>query len=896
MSETKSTPKKAITHRAEAPHNPSLQGLSETEAAAKSAQIDLAAIQKKERRAFIRKALRKNVFTLFNFDLIGMAIMLYVLGSTLGALGSVLVMVIAVGLNTFQEAYTKKELEKILEDIQPQATVIRDGRIRSVDRWQVVEDDLLVVRRGDQIMVNGEIIQGSSLTIEEALEEDQATQQIEKQVGDPLLEGSYCVAGHATYRASEAGLKYLHAQSETEIKFFHEEPTPLQRVMRVVFLGLLGLVIFFSILLLVDAFYTNAQLVSDEYRDGFSIIFAVGPTSLFLVLIVQYAMGTLRFMDYGALIFESNKIEALSNVSTVCFSEESLYSQLQVRFEPIPSPTGEQQLSESLIQRLLGDILHSLPIYSTRASNLADTLPGEVYQPKEIVPLLNTIGWYGASFDETDLRGTFIIGKPGVVEEALLKEKKTISDKVDHSVAKASHGLQRWLQKVTHREPTDDQASEEADQSQDIVITDDQADPVEKSRWRQRVLPKIMGLLESIEEKENILESGDWQGEETFVFAYLPDPITLYAENNQPLLPIDLVPLSFIHVSDAIRPEISQVLQDLAEDGNDVKVLSTASPERAIATAQKLGFDEAIIQSTTGSVLKALTPEAYHQTVKESNIFGDLTPAQKSNIIESLRQQGDYVAMVGNNINDIPAMRQAQISVALRSGDSAVMKFTDIVLFEDSLQILPRLLFLGQRMVNGAVDMFKLYLSQVGAQLLILIYMVLFKLDQFPYHPTQGGVINAFAIVVPNILLPVWAAGGRMDTKEIRKRMTHFIVPTAVLLSILGAVIYTLFLRMDFGAHYPPAELVKQLKISDPQVFFAQQAVVYAFLIAGWVRVFFLQPPSKYWVGGTALRGDRRVIGLVIASIITFIVVLVFPWLPLQEWLRITWLPSIGII
>jgi cation-transporting ATPase E len=238
-------------------------------------------------------------------------------------------------------------------------------------------------------------------------------------------------------------------------------------------------------------------------------------------------------------------------------------------------------------------------------------------------------------------------------------------------------------------------------------------------------------------------------------------------------------------------------------------------------------------------------------------------------------------------------MRQAQISVALRSGDPAALKFTDMVLFEDSLQILPRLMFLGQRMVNGAVGMFKLYLSQVGAQLLILIYMLLFNFEQFPYHPTQGGVINAFAIVIPNILLPVWAAGGRLDTNEIRKRMMHFIIPSAILLSILGAVVYNLYLVMDFGAHYPPAELVKELKISDPQVFFAQQAVVYAFLIAGWVRVFFLQPPSKFWVGGAAFRGDRRILGLVIASIVTFIVVLIFPWLPLQEWLRITWLPSI---
>ena len=168
MSESKSTSKQNIPHEAQVPPNPNLMGISEAEADSKTAHIDLAAIQKKERRRFIRHAIRKNIFTLFNFDLIGITIILYVLGSTLGALGSLVVLIIAVALNTFQEAYTKKELVKILENIQPQATVIRDGHIRSIDRWRVVEGDLLVVRQGDQIMVNGILIGASSLTVEEA--------------------------------------------------------------------------------------------------------------------------------------------------------------------------------------------------------------------------------------------------------------------------------------------------------------------------------------------------------------------------------------------------------------------------------------------------------------------------------------------------------------------------------------------------------------------------------------------------------------------------------------------------------------------------------------------------------------------------------------------------------
>ena len=871
----------------------SMIGLSSAEAAARTPIIDLDEIRKKERRSFIRQAIYKNTFTLFNFDLIAMMVMLYLLGSILGALGSLLVLVIAVVLNTFQEAYTKNKLDKMLEDIQPQATVIRDGRIQSIDRWLVVEEDLIILRRGDQIVVAGAVVGDVSFIVEEIGGEDQKTRRVRKGVGDRLIAGSYCIAGYGTYQSQEMGQQYLGVESEKKIKLFHEESTPLQRMMRVVFLGLLGLVIFFSVLLLLDAFITNRQLVSDESRDAFSIILAVGPTSLFFVLIVQYAVGTLRFMDHGALIYESNKIESLSNVSTVCFDEQCLYSHLQVHLEPIPSPVGEYQLSETLIQRLLGDILHSLPINTARGSTLAESLPGSKYQYIELMPLLNTIGWYGVSFDETNLRGTFIIGKADVLEDALLQEKKTIGEQVDSAISNASHGLQRWLGKVVRREPAEEDAASVVEPVEDTYIVEPGLDQKHGSFLRDRVAPTLLGLLETIEEKDEGIEVVEWQGEETFTFAYLPDPVGLYDQYDQPQLPKELLPLSYIHLSDIIRPELNQVLKELSEDDIDVKVLSSAPPERAIATAHKLGLNAESIKPITGEALTELNLKDYSETVKTYNVFGSLSPAQKETIVKTLRQGGDYVAMVGNDIDDIPAMQQAQISVAMRSGDPAVLKQTDIVLLEDSLHVLPKLLFLGRRMVNGAVDTFKLYLSQVGAQLLIIFYMLIFKLDQFPYHPTQGGVISAFAIVIPNILLPIWAAGERLDLNAIRRRMIHFIVPTAVLLSILGAIVYILFLRLDFGPHFPPADLVKQLKITDPQAFFAQQAVVYAFLFAGWLRIFFLQPPSKFWVGGAPLRGDRRVIGLVIASIIAFIVVLIFPWLPLQEWLRITWLPSL---
>ena len=87
---------------------------------------------------------------------------------------------------------------------QPQATVIRERHIQSIDCWQVVKDDLLIVKRGDQILVDGLIVSNQSLTLEGLNSDGVSTQQVQKQVGDPLFAGSYCISGHVTYQTRTA--------------------------------------------------------------------------------------------------------------------------------------------------------------------------------------------------------------------------------------------------------------------------------------------------------------------------------------------------------------------------------------------------------------------------------------------------------------------------------------------------------------------------------------------------------------------------------------------------------------------------------------------------------------------------------------------------------------------
>jgi len=196
-----------------------------------------------------------------------------------------------------------------------------------------------------------------------------------------------------------------------------------------------------------------------------------------------------------------------------------------------------------------------------------------------------------------------------------------------------------------------------------------------------------------------------------------------------------------------------------------------------------------------------------------------------------------------------------------------------MVLLADSLTALPRVLRTGQRLVQGVMNTFKLYLSNVLAQLLLVSIFLIFNLGEFPYHPTQAGVISAFGIAFPSMFLVFWSSTGRMTRDVMRRSLGHFIIPAGITTSILGIVVFYLF-----KALYADIEYV-------------QLVVVWALLLAAWLRVLFLLPPTKFWVGGEPLRGDKRIVWLVLIIALIFAVIAAIPLA--LDLLRIAWLTSI---
>jgi len=538
-----------------------LKGLSEAEALQKMPPVDLDVLAQQEEKQFLRKAIRQNLFTTFNIDLFAIAIVMLLLGSPWSTVSTLLVLAMNLAINVFQEMLSKKRLDTIMKSLRPQATVIRDGKLKSLDPRHVVAGDLLVVAAGDQILVDGGIVGNGEIVIEQVQNDGQVNQQ-KRGCGEKLSAGCDCIQGRAVYQASEDGFQHSKNSPDNKLELLLGELTPLQRLMKFVLNTLLVVVVCFSILLLFDVWKNQFKLVSVPMQNAFSIIFGVAPTSLFFILVLQYAMGALQMSNRGALVYKSQSIEALANVSTLFLTKGSLVSGIQVEVQPVVPPPGVEPLSENLIRRSLGDILHSAPLHTSVGNMLADVFPGQPHKPLEIHPESSLTDWFGIVFDDPDLRGTFIVGAPEILKTNLLGAKSALRQGVEQSLSQAQRGLGKWLQKITRKNQESpavmtieaNSASDPSAASQAEVLPETLSivpeDLGSRPDWQQRLIKGLNSLLTPLEERAipEVVEPVA-PAQLRLLFAYLPEPFSLFDRRSRPRLPEALIPLAYLRLT-----------------------------------------------------------------------------------------------------------------------------------------------------------------------------------------------------------------------------------------------------------------------------------------------------------------------------------------------------------
>ena len=259
-----------------------IQGLSESEVLSRRQRGEGNDFEFKTSRSY-SEILRENLFTFFNMVLIGLGIILFFLGKPIEAIitsGTVLINVLVA---VIQEIRAKKKLDHIALLTRPKATVIREGGEKEIDPSEIVLGDALVVAPGDQIMVDGEVTGYGQMDVDESLLTGES-KLIPKRAGDKVYSGSFCVSGGTVYEAQKVGADSLANELTTSARAFTREYTPLQREVDMIVRVLLGIVVFFGILLIINFILENANLL-DTVR-ATSVVFGIAPSSLFLMIVV----------------------------------------------------------------------------------------------------------------------------------------------------------------------------------------------------------------------------------------------------------------------------------------------------------------------------------------------------------------------------------------------------------------------------------------------------------------------------------------------------------------------------------------------------------------------------------------------------------------------------------
>ncbi len=367
----------------------------------------------------------------------------------------------------------------------------------------------------------------------------------------------------------------------------------------------------------------------------------------------------------------------------------------------------------------------------------------------------------------------------------------------------------------------------------------------------------------------SFIETETRQGLRVLLFAHYPEPVQIQPREGEACLPGGLRPLGAISLRDTLRPEARETLAQFAALGVQIKIISGDHPQTVAALAKQVGLDSEI-KAMVGSELDTLDNAQLAQRAEETTVFGRITPQQKERVIQALRSRNHYVAMIGDGVNDILSLKQANVGIALQSGSQATQGVADLVLLHDSFASLPPAVREGQRIRNGMQDILKLFLARVGSVTLLLISIAF--VGGFPFQPRQTSLLTFFTVGVPTLALAYWARPERVPSKSLIRSLARFVLPASlttclVALGVYLAVLIPASLRLPVPAN-PYREGALPL---------AQTAITVFTVLCGLLLVLFVEPPNRPRPGQKRKYGNWHPSLLILGLFMCFLGVLAIP-------------------
>ena len=663
---------------------------------------------------------RANVLTLFNAIVGTSFVVLLLLGSWQDALFGLAAVGNAV-IGVVQEYRAKRSLDRLAVLEAPLARVLREGVVREIPTADVVLDDVLVLRAGDQVTADASVLESRGLEADESLLTGESD-PVDKDAGSEVRSASIVVAGRGTARVIRVGADSFSSRMAADAKRFSlvnsEIRNSLNRVLRWITWALLPVALIVANGEMQSRGGWSEAVASGAWTSALvgviAGIIAIIPLGLVLLSSVAFAVGGARLAGNKVLIQELAAVEGLARVDVLCLDKTGTLTEGRIIFD------GVHELAEPAEpgwEQALGWFAADPEANATSRCLDAAFGHGGGTPAASWVPFSSARKWSSVTFDgETPPSGTWILGAP------------------------------------------------------DVVLADRSGGGEDAGLAAGAALGRAGRLAAS--------------GLRTVVLAYAAGT-TITAENAT--LPAAVVPVVVLTFREQIRPDARQTLDYFRDEGVELKIISGDDPRTVAAIARAVGLDFG--DEYDARKLPA-DPRQLEEVMANNTVFGRVSPDQKKDMVAALQRCGHTVAMTGDGVNDVLALKAADMGIAMNSAAPATKSVARLVLLDGRFNRLPGVVAEGRRVIANVERVSKLFLSKTAYSIAIAVSFGMLNL-QFPFLPRQLSFTDGLTIGIPSFFLALMANTSRYRPGFLRRSLS-FAVPAGLIVtaSLLGLNLY----------------------------------------------------------------------------------------------------------
>lgn len=679
-------------------------------------------------RNVLEEGKRKSILEVFLKQFCDLLVVILIIAAIIsmisGNVESTIVIIAVIVLNailgTVQHAKAQKSLDSLKSLSSPNAKVLRDGQKIEIPSAQVVPGDILYLEAGDLVVADGRILENYSLQVNESSLTGEST-NVDK--SDGLLSETCALAdrsnmvyssglvtyGRAVVLVTATGMGTEIGKIAALMNATKEKKTPLQISLDQFGSRLAVGIMIICVLVFLLSLYRKMPVL-DSLMFAVALAVAAIPEALSSIVTIVQAMGTQKMAKEHAIIKELKAVESLGCVSVICSDKTGTLTQNKMTVQNIY--INHQILT--IDQLDLDNQLHRYLLYDAILTNDSSIVDGKgIGDPTEYA--LVEMG-RRATVDENLLRNLM----PRLEEIPFDSDRKLMSTKYD-----------------LHEVPT--------------VLTKGALDVLLDRTVKIRMESGIRDITQ--EDKDAILQKNlefSREGLRVLAFGYkeVPEDYTLSLDNEN-----DFIFLGIISMMDPPREESKAAVADAKRAGIQPVMITGDHKITATAIAKQIGIFEDGDVAITGRELDEMTEEELDRNVTHISVYARVSPENKIRIVDAWQRRGSITAMTGDGVNDAPALKKADIGVAMGITGTEVSKdAAAMILTDDNFATIIKAVANGRNVYRNIRNSIKFLLSGNMAGILSVLYTSLAALP-VPFAPVHLLFINLLTDSLPAIAI-----------------------------------------------------------------------------------------------------------------------------------------------